>query len=115
MARRNEHLQIAKLAEECLAELEGNILEVVLIPSIDPECAMRGGMIRAVASANAQWYREFCLQFESSRRRQRKKPDTMIKRQWTRRGLNELIDGKCHTTYAQRLKRFIRAWHRENA
>jgi hypothetical protein len=102
MARRNEHLQIAKLAEECLAELEGNILEVVLIPSNDPECAMRGGMIRAVQNQNCSWYRSFCEAHPSNRKWQNKKGRTLIKRQWTRRGLNELIDGKCHTTYAQR-------------
>lgn len=114
MARRNGHIQIAKLAEECLAELEGNILEVILVPSQDPECAMRGGMIRCVASQNARWYREFCEQFESNRRRPRNKPDTMIRRQWTRRALKELIEGKCQTIYAQRLKQFIRSYAREN-
>jgi hypothetical protein len=114
MARRNGHIQLAKLAEEALAELEGNILEVILVPSRDPDCAMRGGMIRCVASKNARWYREFCERYESNRRRARNKPDTMIRRQWTRRGLNELIEGKCETIYAQRLKTFIRSYAREN-
>jgi len=112
MARRNEHKQIAVLAETFLDELEGNILEVILVPSRDDDCAMRGGMIRCVASKNARWYREFCLLYESSRRR--RKPDTMIKRQWTRRGLNALREGKCHTIYAQRLKKFIRRYAREH-
>lgn len=115
MARRNAHLQLAKLAEEYLDELEGSILEVILVPSRDDECAMRGGMIRCVASENARWYREFCLQYESSRNRGRKKPDTMIRRQWTRRALGELKNGKCRTIYAQRLKRFIRRWSREES
>lgn len=115
MARRNQELQIAKLAEEYLKELDGHVLEVVLIPSRDDDCALRGGMIRCVQSENAKWYRAFCLQHESSRNRvRRNKPDTLIKRQWTRRGLGELADGKCSTVYAHRLKRFIRRWSREH-
>jgi hypothetical protein len=66
MARRNHEQQISVLAQEYLDELEGNILEVVLIPSNDPDCAMRGGKIRAVQSQNAQWYREFCAAHPSS-------------------------------------------------
>lgn len=60
-----------------LMELESNCLEVVLIPSGDADCAMRGGMIRVAQSSNAYWYREFCDQHQSSRRRMRRnKSDT---------------------------------------
>lgn len=112
--RRNARLQIVKLAEEFLDELEGNYLEVILVPSRDDDCALRGGMIRCVQTENARWYRKFCLQYESSRNRGRRKPDTLIKRQWTRRALGELRDGKCHTIYAHRLRQFIRQYAREN-
>jgi hypothetical protein len=115
MARRNEHQQTSALAQEYLDELEGYALEVVLIPSNDPDCAMRGGMIRAVQSENAKWYREFCATHQSSRRRNRRDDnDTMIKRQWTRRALTELISGGCRTVYAHRVKQFIRKWDREH-
>lgn len=116
MARRNGHIQIAKLAEECLDELEGNTLEVILIPSREDDCALRGGMIRCVASENAKWYREFAGLYESARRDRLKYPKfkTKIKRRDTRRGLNELIEGRCQTVYAQRLKQFIRRYAREN-
>ena len=98
---------LAYQAKELLADLLDSRLEVVLIPSRDPECAMRGGMIRAVQERNAQWYREFCEQYPSHRRWQNRKGRTRIKRRDTIRGLNELIAGKCNSIYAQRLKEVI--------
>ena len=96
-------------AKELLRELQDHYLEVVLIPSNDPECAMRGGMIRAVQEQNADWYREFCGLYESSRkdRLRWRKFKTLIKRQQTIRGLEELIAGKHESIYAQRLSSFI--------
>lgn len=84
-------------------------MEVVLIPSRDHDCAMRGGMIRAVQYQNADWYREFCGEHESQRKDRNKwrKFKTKIKRRETRRALRELIDGKWNTPYAQMLKEFI--------
>jgi hypothetical protein len=98
-----------RLYRECLVELESNALEVVLIPSRDPDCAMRGGMIRAVQYQNADWYRAFCSEHESQRkdRNRWRKFKTKIKRQSTKRALKELIAGKCETHYAQMLKEFI--------
>lgn len=99
-------------AQWFLDELEANCLEVVLIPSGDPECAMRGGMIRAVQSQNAPWYRTFCSQHGSNRSDLLRwsKFKTAIKRQHTRRALRELIAGKCRTPYAVMLKKFIERW-----
>lgn len=116
MARRNQEVQIARLAEEYLNELEGHVLEVVLIPSRDDDCALRGGMIRCVQMENAKWYRRFAAKYESVRKdrlRYRNKFKTKIKRQHTIRGLRELMDGRCKTIYAHRLKRAIRNEQRE--
>jgi predicted GTPase len=100
---------LRELARDYLLELESNYLEVVLIPSRDHDCAMRGGMIRAVQYQNADWYRMFCSEHESQRKDRHKwrKFKTKIKRQWTRRALRELIAGKCETHYAQMLREFI--------
>lgn len=120
-----------RAAMRMLSELESQRLEVVLVPSRDPDCAMRGGMIRAVQEANPEWYQDFCSQFTAKRRascrrcyrrcqcdkeerqrlrwrtRPRRLHDTLIKRQDTIRGLRELIKGQCVSIYAQRLADFI--------
>lgn len=95
-----------------LDELEGNYLEVVLIPSGDHECAMRGGMIRAVQCQNCAWYRKFCEEHPSNRKDYYRwsKFKTKIKRRWTIRALNELIAGKCETYYAQSIRDFLKRW-----
>lgn len=100
---------LRRKAQILLDELDGSCLEVVLIPSQDAECAMRGGMIRAVQSQNAEWYRKFCEEHSSNRSDSWRwsKFKTKIKRQHTRRALNELIDGKCETPYAEDLRGFI--------
>jgi hypothetical protein len=108
---------VSAKAREMLADLKCSRLEVVLIPSHDPDCAMRGGMIRAVQEQNADWYREFCGLFETTgkNRWRRSKFQTKIKRRWTIRGLEELIEGRCSTAYAERLETFIvRAMQNEN-
>lgn len=86
-------------------ELLHNHLEVVLIPSFDPDVAMRGGKIRIAVSHNAQWYQEFCADYPKRRSvpRFRKLPDTAIKRAHTLRALQEIANGKAETLYAQRL------------
>lgn len=100
---------LAALARDYLLELDSHCLEVVLIPSREHDCAMRGGKIRAVQEQNAEWYRKFCGEHESNRKDRLRwsKFKTKIKRQWTRRALNELIAGKCETYYARDLKEFI--------
>lgn len=98
---------LASKARELLTDLRSSRLEVVLIPSRDPDCAMRGGMIRAVQEQNADWYRQFCKQSPSNRKWQNKKGRTKIKRAQVERGLKELIAGRCKSQYADRLRAFI--------
>lgn len=73
---------------------------------------MRGGMIRAVQSQNADWYRAFCKEHESNRKDRLRwsKFKTKIKRQLTRRALQELIAGKQETMYAKDLASFIQRY-----
>lgn len=106
-SRKQTRLQ--RLAQEYLLELESNCLEVVLIPSRDHDCYMRGGMIRAVQSQNADWYRKFCGEHESQRKDRMRWATfkTKIKRRETRRALKELIAGKQETMYAKDLASFI--------
>lgn len=100
---------VAQKARELLIELQASRLEVVLIPSRDPDCAMRGGMIRAVQEENAKWYQEFCGLYESARkdRIRWRKFKTRIKRRETIQGLKEVIAGKNGTIYSDRLYGFI--------
>ncbi len=100
---------IVKTARILRDELESNWLEVVLVPSRDPECAMRGGCIRVAHSYNADWYREFCKLYRCNRRRQRRRHDTKIKRQHTIAALKRLEAGRNgDTIYTQRLIEFIK-------
>jgi hypothetical protein len=127
-------IRLRRAAMRMLTELESSCLEVVLIPSKDPDCAMRGGMVRVAHMKNVRWYSEFCKHFTARRRRpckyhprrcdcpkeekekrrwyyrdrrKSKLHDTSIKRQDTIRGLEELMRGKCQSVYAQRLADFI--------
>lgn len=114
-AKKKRERGLRELAHEYLIELESNCLEVVLIPSRDHDCAMRGGMIRAVQSQNADWYRKFCAEHESDRKDRLRwsKFKTKIKRACTRRALGELIAGKCESAYARDLKGFIQRYEAE--
>lgn len=96
-------------------EHKARILLDDLDSSCDHECAMRGGMIRAVQSENVEWYRKFCAEHESNRKDSYRwsKFKTKVKRQDTRRGLQELIAGKCESYYAKDLQEFIRRWEFE--
>lgn len=100
---------LAQLAKKYLLELDSHCLEVVLIPSRDHDCAMRGGKIRAVQEQNAEWYRKFCSEHESNRKDRLRwsKFKTKIKRRETRRALEQLIAGKCESPYAKDLRDFI--------
>lgn len=100
--------RLQKLAARMEGDLIENRLEVVLVPSRDPDCAMRGGMIRAVQSANPRWYSRFCERYASSRFRQRRKFDTKIKRRETLNALEDLKRGRNGTEYSARLIRFIK-------
>lgn len=96
-----------------LGQLERQRLEVELAPSLDDECALRGGKIRVVTGHNPDWYRKFCNQYPPSRSKPRQgkrgQRDTRIKRNHTIRALNEIIAGRCETEYAQRLFPFVEA------
>lgn len=78
--------------ELMLIELESNRLEVGLAPCKYP--CNEGGCVRVAFSRNATWYRRFCAQYGSSRRRNKKHHDTRIKRAHTIRVLNRLIEGQ---------------------
>src|SRR2546421_4866570 len=95
--RKQERGGLVKVAKVLLAELQSSRLEVVLIPSRDPDCAMRGGMLRAVQEQNVSWYKTFCREFQSTRKDliRWRKHKTKICRRCTVRGLNELIEGRC--------------------
>lgn len=92
-------------------ELEQSCLEVILIPSRFPEVAESGGMIRVAISKNTCWYRQFCADFSSGRRRQRKNHDTLIKRRHVLRALVEIEAGQAITIYAERLLPYVHRYH----
>jgi hypothetical protein len=96
---------LRRAAERMLTELDSSRLEVVLIPASDVRHS--GHSVRVVQEANALWYRKFCAEYSSTRKRKNRHFDTMIKRAHTRRALLEIISGRCATPYAQRLARFI--------
>jgi hypothetical protein len=125
---------IADAALDLLIELESTRLEVVLIPSEDDDCAMRGGKIRKAHLKNPAWYSEFCQGYTARRRkacryhrrrctcpkeekakrkwftRERRKSklhDTCIKRAHTIAALERVIAGKLESTYVDRLWPFI--------
>ena len=93
-----------RMAEEMLAELQSQRLEVVLVPSREGV-----GMIRAVSEQNPEWYREFCRLYPSRRRRSHLKQefDTAISRKTTIKGLEHLLEGNVTSPYAERLLNFI--------
>lgn len=89
-------------------ELEGRRLDVVLVPS-PVEYWPTEQQRRVVCERNPGWYRELCRQYESNRTRprQRKKPDTLIKRRHVLRALAEIEDGRIDTEYARRVYPFV--------
>lgn len=93
--------------EVLLCELESNELFVMLVPEKRRTC--EGGMIRVAAARNATWYRRFCGNHLSSRRRRNRAPDTRIKRRDTIRLLNRLIAGApTASKYAREIMEFAR-------
>lgn len=92
--------------EIMLMELQSNFLTVVLVPCkrFVNEC----GCIRVAASKNAAWYRKFCANHGSSRRRKNTLHDTCIKRANTVRALENIIAGKPAGIYEDELKQIAR-------
>lgn len=96
------------IAEQMHHELASRRLEVVLVPS-PVEHWPTDRQQRVVCERNPAWYREFCRQYPSrrSRPRQRRKPDTMIKRQHTLRAMAEIENGRIDSEYARRVYPFV--------
>jgi hypothetical protein len=73
--------------------------------------------LRKAEEQNPVWYQDFCAQYSPSKRtprpRQRKKPDTFIKRADTLRALGEIAAGRADSVYAQRLMPFVEMVHKQ--
>jgi hypothetical protein len=89
--------------EHMLAELEGNRLEVVLVPQ--KRRTNEGGCVRVAVSKNCAWYRAFCRAHPSSRLRRNSASDTRIKRFRTVDALEKMIAGQRSTYYFAELRR----------
>jgi hypothetical protein len=87
---------------EMQAEFECTRLEVALVPARRP--ANYGACIRVAVSKNCTWYRSLCAQHLSSRMRNKRLPDTRIKRKNISRVLEHLIArGVSRSKYAQEI------------
>lgn len=84
-----------------LAELEGNRLEVILVPQ--RRWTNEGGCVRVAVSKNCRWYRAWCAKYPSSRVRRNSAPDTLIKRANTVKALEGLIAGTYQGKYREGL------------
>lgn len=96
---------IKEAAGDLLAELQSHSLEVVLTPAPDQRHSMH--VIRSVQDSNCKWYRDFCEQYQSSRKRRSFKSDTCIKRRDTINALERISDmlvgGRVAGVYVERL------------
>lgn len=101
----NERLNIM------LAELESSRLEVMLVPlNRNLRGWNEGGMKRVVCDRPPNWYRALCGRFPSSRVRNKKHPDTRIRRQNILSVLGRLAQGKGSVSkYAEELRRIAQA------
>lgn len=103
IARSPPRAMIRSMAIAMRDELERSRLEVVLVPSRDPQTAARGGMIRCAVDRNPLWYRELCAGSESQRRGKRRLFQTLIKRRGTLRALARIALGEPAGMYGERL------------
>jgi hypothetical protein len=91
-----------------LGDLKQRRLRVALV---FPEWDFGYTGVRVAEEQNPVWYQDFCAQHSPSKRtprpRQRKKPDTFIKRAHTLRALDEIAGGRADSEYAQRLMSFV--------
>lgn len=91
-----------------LADLTSHKLEVILAPSKHDEIAERGGMIRVVMDQNAPWYQRLCAAYPSTRKRDKRAPDTRIKREDTIRALEQMIKtGMVKGTTQERILAYV--------
>lgn len=90
-------------------ELEYNRLDVTLAPC-HGHYGDDGRYRRIVESRNPAWYRDLCSEYTSGRTRprNRKKHDTLIKRQLILRALEDIGNGRCHTVNAQRVYPYVK-------
>lgn len=94
-----------------LNELETQFLHVELIPQAACYGTQRR-KLRVVTSQNPAWYRDLCAAHPKNRgrcggpQRQRRKPDTLIKRDHVYRGLLQLLSGR-NTIYTERLLPYV--------
>ncbi len=104
------------IAEQMHHELASTRLEVVLVPS-PVEHWPTDRQRRVVCERNPGWYRELCRRYPSrrARPRQRRKPDTMIKRRHTLRALAEVENGRVDSEYAKRVYPFVEKAAKEYA
>ena len=86
-----------------LCELSTTHFEVVLIPSQDDPRRM----LRAVAEANPDWYREFCAAHKRVRQG-RRRAQTYISKKRTLTALERLLEGDMTSHYARRLLSLMR-------
>lgn len=97
---------LTQALEQMLAELEGNRLEVILVPQ--RRWTNEGGCVRVAVSRNCRWYRAWCLANPSSRRRKNNAPDTRIKRANTVKAIEGLIAGTYQGKYREGLLKVAR-------
>lgn len=93
--------KITDVLRRFLDELDSSGLEVIKVPGRDGV-----GYVRAVCSRNPEWYREFCAWYVRPRRGRYRRPRTIIKRCWTRKGLLHLLAGNNSTMYSGRLMEY---------
>jgi hypothetical protein len=99
-------VKIKLAAEELLAELESNSLQVMLVPT--RYRMNEGGCVRVAVSKNATWYRRFCALYASGRKRNNRAFDTKIKRLATIRALERFAQGASpRGVYGERLQPIV--------
>lgn len=100
--------EFRRLAEEMLFELENSHFEVVLIPA--PERRHSGHQVRALQSANPEWYSRFASQYVNCRGvglKRMKRPRTYIDKRATVKALERMLEGDEKGIYAERLLNFM--------
>lgn len=96
-----------RAAAELLADLAEHRLTVELLPA--PRPMHPDHMVRVVTDANPTWYRRLCAAHPAKRRtpRNRRKPDTDIRRRYVERALQRLADGTCRHSYGWLLRPIV--------
>lgn len=93
-------LSVRAAARRLLEELQSSYPETCKVPNGN------GGYVRVPVSVNTEWYRRFCRQYLSVRRRY-PKPRTLIRRCHTIKALERIAQGNLRGVYAERLGPFV--------